>query len=366
MGDTISILLLSEDSTLGKTMGTILPSAFTLQWRGNLRRQPTSAELDSWKAPIIVADMRELSETPLWFSKLRDRNSRLIAIISDLSQRKVVFQAGCDDYLLVPLVPDEVKARLMPWLRQPDEASYSQARLETDLDPNHDALAQQALQNQRLLIIGRLISRIYHEVTNRMQAVDGSLSLALEEPGLSQDLQKFLEISKHETRRANKIIDRLRRLYRPELDTTSIVDPTELLREVVALASDEMINRGVKIEARVPADLPAIDGKYDQLQFALLGVMLNLINLSKGKGEDTIYVQARTVGPTLQIELITDMPISGWVGPDTERDPERKSAAIESLLAFSMIKETSLSHHGEAGILIDEPGLSIWMSLPLS
>ncbi len=348
-------------------MVPMLPATLALQTIAGSRKPRSSAGLGFQEAPIIVVDMRQHQDVPLRLSSSRDPGSHVIAVISDPGQRATAFLAGCDDYLLVPLVPDEVKTRIMAYLYKHQKSKRRPSSAEpTPVSARSVEPAKQAPQDQRPLVIGHLTSSIYHEVNNRMQAVDGSLSLALEEPDLSQDLRKYLEISKQEAERAIKMTDRLHRIYRPELDTAGTIDPGELLREVVLLVSDETTNRGVKLEARVPPDLPPIHGKYGQLQFAILGTILSLLRSPKVTGGSTLYLRAMTVGRTVQIELISDMATSGQVGTAAQSDETRDSGDAESVAAFSTMKETALSHHGDAGILMGDSGLSIWMSLPAS
>ncbi len=221
--------------------------------------------------------------------------------------------------------------------------------------------ARQLIQNERWITIGRLIASICHDITNRMQAVQGALSLATEEPALSDDMKAYLSICQQESRRVSLMVERLRYIYHPDSDQMAPVDIVSLLNEVGALTSDAMTNCGLAIEMNLAADLPVIKGRIGQLEFAFLGLLLNLIDLAGPKNGGHIRVEARTIESAVRIEFSMDVPLL--------LAPNRNEAAaniVESALGLSTFRQVILAQNGDVGISLTDPGLRTWISLPIA
>jgi len=89
--------------------------------------------------------------------------SPIIAILSDPAQRDMALESGVDDYLLLPLSPTEVRARLSPYLDQKYDRPFK-FLLNTLGDVKEGIPFVQALiENQRLLAttLGAVMSTVY-------------------------------------------------------------------------------------------------------------------------------------------------------------------------------------------------------------
>ena len=226
--------------------------------------------------------------------------------------------------------------------------------------------ACQVIQNERWITIGRLIAGICHDITNRMQAIQGSLALAVEEQALSDDMKAYLSICQQESQRVNLLIERLRYIYHPESDRPATVDLISLLKEIGSMASDAMTSRGVTIEMDLPASLPLTKCKLGQLQFVLLGSLLNLTELIGVENGGCIRVRAIMVGPIAQIELSTDTPLLLSPNRNGMEKSEAPTSLIEHALGIPALRQAILSQNGDISFLLTDSGLSIWIGIPVA
>jgi GAF domain-containing protein len=117
------ILLISSDATLTETLSGMLPAL-----------APFTNVTTTSQAQSYINDTTAKQSINLIFFDARDTSALLvdcnqqchipkdvpfIAIISDPAQREAVLEAGADDYLLTPLLADEVKVRLAAHLNAP-------------------------------------------------------------------------------------------------------------------------------------------------------------------------------------------------------------------------------------------------------
>ncbi len=363
-----SILLLSADQTLEKTMRAALPRSVSLQVVNHSLSQPFPEKLDTAAKPVLIlVDASKRLDVASWLPASGQVGLTVVAIISDPGERQALFQAGVHDYLLKPLVPEEIKARLSPYLQEPDigntQKNQSVQMLEHE---SRELLTRQMIQNERWITIGRLIASICHDITNRMQATQGALSLATEEPALSDDMRAFLSICQQETGRVSAQVERLRHIYHPEIDPVVMIDIAELLEEVRTLASDAITIRGVTVEMSLTDDLPVIRGRMGQLQFALLGLLLNLVDLINSEKGGRIRVEAGTIGPTVQIGFSTDAPLSIFSNQNQAAESESPRRILEYALGLPTMQQVIFAQNGDIGLLLNDPGLSVWLSLPIS
>ncbi len=363
-----SILLLSADETLDKTIRAALPRGVSLQVVNLATADPSPEKLDTVIKPVLIlVDTSKRLDVASWLPAFVQDGLPVVAITSDLGERQALFEAGVSDYLLKPLVPEEIKARLIPYVQKQNSENTRKSQSEQMPDrESREHLTRQIIQNERWITIGRLIAGVCHDITNRMQATQGALSLVLEESALSDDIQTYLSICQQETRRVSTQVERLRHIYHPEADQVAMIDIAELLDEVRTLATDAMATRGVTVEMSLAADLPIIRGRMGQLQFALLGLLLNLIGLISSENGGRIRVEAGTIGPTVQIGFSTDAPLSVISNRNKAAQSELPAHIIEYALGLSTLKQVILAQNGDVGLALNDPGLSVWFSLPIA
>ena len=354
-----SVLLVASDSTLVEPIAKALPPDTGLHFIEvtSAAQLPSRNDLPGDTGLVLVQlDQVEIPEP--WLGALLRTGIPVLAIISDANDRDRVFRVGMCDYLLVPLAASEVQARLIPYLQQakPDHkgmlASSPDAALLERLD-------QQLLQNQRWIVMGRVVAAICHDIVNRMQAAQGALTLAAEEPSLSADMQAYLDLATQETRRVTAYVQRLRRVYHPETDTAETINVHDLLSQVRDLAADGAISGTVRVETVVAPHLPPLRCKPGQLEFVLLSILLNLMDLISTDGPARVRVEAGPSGPAIRFEITTNSRLADWV------QARRHKQMLEHALGLPGFRAVVAAQNGKLEFSFGDSGLKIWISLPV-
>ena len=137
------------------------------------------------------------------------------------------------------------------------------------------ALQTQLVRAEKLAAIGQLAASIAHEVGNPLQAIQGFLSLFLEQCPPDIPNERFLKLAEEEIERIVQVLARLRDLYRPRADVLTAVDLNELADGVLLLTSKQLERGRIRVLREMDPDLPEIHAVADQLKQVLLNLVLN-------------------------------------------------------------------------------------------
>jgi signal transduction histidine kinase len=163
------------------------------------------------------------------------------------------------------------------------------------------ALQTQLVRAEKLAAIGQLAASIAHEVGNPLQAIQGFLSLFLEQCPPDVPNERFLKLAEEEIERIVQVLARLRDLYRPRADVFTEVDLNELVNSVLLLTGKQLERGRIRVLRELEPQLPTIQGVADQLKQVLLNLVLNaaeamfdggLLHVQTYVGED--HVQGRS------------------------------------------------------------------------
>jgi signal transduction histidine kinase len=136
-------------------------------------------------------------------------------------------------------------------------------------------LQTQLVRAEKLAAIGQLAASIAHEVGNPLQAIQGFLSLFLEQCPPDIPNERFLKLAEEEIERIVQVLARLRDLYRPRADVLATVDLNDLADSVLLLTSKQLERGRIRLLREMDPVLPAIQAVADQLKQVLLNLVLN-------------------------------------------------------------------------------------------
>jgi PAS domain S-box-containing protein len=180
------------------------------------------------------------------------------------------------------------------------------------------ALQTQLVRAEKLAAIGQLAASIAHEVGNPLQAIQGFLSLFLEQCDPETPNRRFLELAEEEIERIVQVISRLRDLYRPKTDVIAPVDVNDLIEQVLLLTSKQLERADIRISHELDPALPHIQGVPHHLKQVFLNLVLNAIEAMPNGG--TLHVQ--TVKPHKSNDRVVMVRVSdSGVGIPRERIP---------------------------------------------
>ena len=152
----------------------------------------------------------------------------------------------------------------------------------TERKQTQDALnkAQAELAHiSRMTTMGELAASIAHEVNQPLTAVVNNANACLSllpngAPNFEEVREALVEIIE-DADRASTVITRVRQLARKAPFERTLLNPKDLITDVLALARYEAATRQVTIRTELAADLPCVLGDRVQLQQVLLNLVVN-------------------------------------------------------------------------------------------
>lgn len=190
---------------------------------------------------------------------------------SALTDRQMQLMEAVADQLAVALQKASLYAKLQNSLQQ------------------EKAMRSQMIQNERLVVVGRLLASVSHELNNPIQAIQNALFLIKEEETFSEQGRQDLEIIISETERMAALIDRLRTAYRPiRSEDYQDVQINGLVEFVRALTATHMRHNSIRFDFKPDPDLPVISGIPEQLRQVILNLFMNAIEAMREGGQLTV------------------------------------------------------------------------------
>ena len=165
-------------------------------------------------------------------------------------------------------------------------------RAEDELRRNEVSLreAQNELAHvSRVTTMGELAASIAHEINQPLagmltNANAGLRWLAGELPNLDETREAVRRIIR-DGNRASEIVGRIRALAKKAPPQKDWLDLNQAIREVIAMARNEVTQHGVSLQTQLANDLPFILGDRIQLEQVLLNLLVNAIEAVSGVSE---------------------------------------------------------------------------------
>jgi len=134
----------------------------------------------------------------------------------------------------------------------------------------------------RVTAMGELTASLAHEIKQPIAAAITDAGtclkwLARDRPDVEEAREAASRIIKDVTR-ASEIISRISSLFKKGEPQRELVDVNEIIREMIALLSDEAGRYSISIQTDLAADLPNIRADRVQLQQVFMNLMLNAID----------------------------------------------------------------------------------------
>jgi signal transduction histidine kinase len=175
------------------------------------------------------------------------------------------------------------------------------------------ATRNQLIQNERLVVMGRLLASVSHELNNPLQAIQNALFLLKEEKGMSEQGRNDLEIVIAESERMAGMIERLRNTYRlPQAEDLQPTHINNIVEDVYALLATHLRKNRVAFEFHPDQSLPVIHALPDQIRQILLNLMVNAVEAMPEGG--TLIVDSGHLADTNEI-LISISDTGAGISP---------------------------------------------------
>jgi two-component system phosphate regulon sensor histidine kinase PhoR len=235
----------------------------------------------------------------------------------------------------------------------------------------HDITALRQLEQVRT----EFVANVSHELRTPLTAIQGYLETllggAMDDPAHAR---RFLEVVFRHTERLGRLLNDLTDLSNIELGRVSLHMGPVSLPEVVESALDIIRAKadagGVRLETRLPADLPAVEADRDRLAQILINLVDNAVKYTPENGWVTVRARALDDG---RVELMIRDTGVGIPRADLPRITERfyrvdKARSRElggTGLGLAIVKHLVLAHGGELQIESErEEGTTVRVALP--
>lgn len=243
---------------------------------------------------------------------------------------------------------DETDLTLLSTALEIIAVAIGNARLYTQtvaLMSERERLHQQILQSERLATLGRLTATLSHEINNPMQAIQGALTLSLEELDDPTELANYINLSLDESNRVVKLLNRMRQVYRPQSDVTEMMDINQILQETIALARKELKRQNINLQVDLDPELPPLTVVANQLHLVFLSLLLNLSEAIGATPEHTLSLRTYALSHTVRIEFMTRLSVA----PGGNRLDAFKSNSTENEMSSSFglsLSQDIIAAHG--------------------
>jgi PAS domain S-box-containing protein len=166
------------------------------------------------------------------------------------------------------------------------------------------------LHQDKMMSLGRLAASVVHEINNPLSGILNYLRLmarVLQQGDLASERRSqflhYLDIAETETARCSQIVSNLLSFSRRSPAAFAPVDVAELMRRCILLSQHKLELSRIRLESRIPPNLPKVEGDFNQLQQCVINLIFNAIDAMTQGGTLTLEAQAADQAQTLSIRV---------------------------------------------------------------
>jgi len=164
---------------------------------------------------------------------------------------------------------------------------------------------KQILQSEKLATIGQMAAGIAHELNTPLTYIMGNLEL-LQAQGLSEGQKNMLGSVARGADRIKGLAQSLLAFSRPGQEVPVPLNANDVIERSLELCHYQIMKSGVQLEKVLDPRLPAVSGMSNQLEMALINLVVNALQ-AMGKGgrlkvastaaEDGVEIAVTDTGP---------------------------------------------------------------------
>jgi PAS domain S-box-containing protein len=136
-------------------------------------------------------------------------------------------------------------------------------------------LEEQLIQAEKLAAMGQMLAGVAHELNNPLTAILGVTELLRERSGADETMQRQLELTHRQARRAARIVQNLLEFSRPASPQKKPLDVNVLIERTLQLQEHSLRRNQIEVHFQPQPGLPAVMGDGNQLIQVLLNLVTN-------------------------------------------------------------------------------------------
>lgn len=160
---------------------------------------------------------------------------------------------------------------------------------------NH--LEAQLNRSIKLACLGELAAGIAHEINNPLGIILGFAQDLLDEMPADNPMAESVRIIEQETARCVDVVKSLLDLARLKPPIIAEVSAAQLVEETIALLMPQIKKNRIQVRCDIEAGMPSLRVDSQQMQQALLNLLINAIQAMPLGGELTVAVRRTRVSP---------------------------------------------------------------------
>jgi signal transduction histidine kinase len=138
-------------------------------------------------------------------------------------------------------------------------------------------MEQKIFENERLASVGQLAATIAHEIRNPLSSIKMNIQILSKHLKLQGFNKRRLEIAADEIKRLNQIVEDVLDFTKPIQMKKEPYRIEKIIEKGVQLLSDKMRERNVQIIQKISSPLPKVSLDWEQMEQAILNILLNAI-----------------------------------------------------------------------------------------
>jgi signal transduction histidine kinase len=224
----------------------------------------------------------------------------------------------------------------------------------------------QLLQSEKLATIGQMAAGIAHELNTPLTYIMGNLEL-LQAHGLGDTHREMMASIAKGAERIKSLAQSLLAFSRPSHEELVPLAPNEVIERSLELCHYQILKGGVQLRKELAPDLPCIMGVSNQLEMALINLVINAIHAMEGAAGHLRVGSGRT-GSDVAITVSDTGPgipeaIQGRVfEPFVSTKPEGRGTG----LGLSTVLMVVQRHQGKIDFTTGDAGTTFRITLPAS
>jgi signal transduction histidine kinase len=271
--------------------------------------------------------------------------------------------AGGNLYVTLPVTDTDEMGRLAQTFNRMVERLRENKKLQERLN-----------EAEKMSLLGRFAGAVAHEVNNSLNCISLRIDhvrskLGVADERAARDIQHSLSIVKEEINRMTRLVKDYLTAGRQAPPQLAPCDLRATIKEAVALVEEQAQGRGVKIDTRLPEDLPQVQCDAGQMKTCFLNILTNAVQAMPDGGE--IYVTGSGGPrngrlPRLELRFADTGP--GVPAEDRERifAPYFSTKATGFGLGLAITRKIVEDHGGRIYVAEDhKPGTEMVVELPL-